>query len=340
MAALENTTMTADIKLEAREIAFITRFERNWKALQEILGIMRPIRKELGTKLVSSKATVDLQDGNVPEGDEVPLSKATVEPVYYEDITLEKFRKAVTAESVAKFGAAIAVRKTDDAFLVELQNKVLDRFYAFAQTGMLTGHYDTFQMAISMSVTMVKDKFKKMRLDYTNIVTFVNTVDVGKYLGKAEITVQTRNGIEYVKDFLGATTMIISSEIPEGTVISIPADNIVLYYISPADADFEELGLTYTVTGETSLIGIHMEGNYKRVMGETHALMGLKLFAEYIDAIAVYTFGDAAPAALSDKGISPASLTDGTPVGDEDTENENGDSEESTTKKSSKSKLS
>lgn len=292
MAALENTTMTADIKLEAREIAFITMFQRNWQSLQEILGIMRPIRKEPGTKLVSSKATVELQDGNVPEGDEVPLSKATVVPVAYEDIDLEKFRKAVTAEAVNKFGAAIAVRKTDEAFLMELQNKVLDRFYAFAQTGTLTGHYDTLQMAVSMSITMVKDKFKKLRLNYGNIVTFVNTVDVGKYLGAAEITLQTRNGIEYMKDFLGASTVIVSSEIPEGTVISTPVDNIVLYYVSPADADFAELGLNYTITGETNLIGVHAEGNYTRVMGEMHALMGMKLFAEYIDAIAVYTFGE------------------------------------------------
>ena len=297
MAALENTTMAADIKLEAREIAFITMFQRNWQSLQEILGIMRPIRKDPGTKLVSSKATVELQDGNVPEGDEVPLSKATVVPVAYEDIDLEKFRKAVTAEAVNKFGAAIAVRKTDEAFLMELQNKVLDRFYAFAQTGTLTGSYDTMQMAISMSITMVKDKFKKLRLNYGNIVTFVNTIDVGKYLGAAEITLQTRNGIEYMKDFLGASTVIVSSEIPEGTVISTPVDNIVLYYVSAADADFAELGLNYTITGETNLIGVHAEGNYKRVMGEMHALMGMKLFAEYLDAIAVYKFGAASGAA-------------------------------------------
>ncbi len=297
MAALENTTMAADIKLEAREIAFITMFQRNWQPLQEILGIMRPIRKEPGTKLVSSKATVELQDGNVPEGDEVPLSKATVVPVAYEDIDLEKFRKAVTAEAVNKFGAAIAVRKTDEAFLMELQNKVLDRFYAFAQTGTLTGNYDTMQMAISMSITMVKDKFKKLRLNYGNIVTFVNTIDVGKYLGAAEITLQTRNGIEYMKDFLGASTVIVSSEIPEGTVISTPVDNVVLYYVSPADADFAELGLNYTITGETNLIGVHAEGNYTRVMGEMHALMGMKLFAEYLDAIAVYKFGAASGAA-------------------------------------------
>lgn len=301
MPVIENTTTTAQIKMEAKELDFITRFEKNWEALMEILGVMRPIRKEPGTKLVSSTATVELQDGNVPEGDEVPLSQATVTPVYYEDLELEKFRKRVTAEAVAKFGARIASQKTDDAFLVELQNKVLDRFYAFAQTGTLTGSYKTFQMAVSMAVTLVKDKFKKMRRDYTNIVVFVNTLDVGKYLGEANISIQTRNGIEYFKDFLGASTVIISSEIPENTVLAIPADNIVLYYIDPGDADFSEIGLNYTTgNGETNLIGIHKEGVYGRVSGDTHALMGMKLFAEFIDAIANIKVGDDSGASLGE----------------------------------------
>lgn len=288
MAALTNTTTTAQITTNVKEIDFVTRFNSNWDALREIMGIMRPVRKTPGTKLIASKATVTLQDGNVAEGDEVPLSLATVEPVAYEDITLKKYRKAVTAEAVAKFGAAVAAQKTDDAFLVELQTEVLDEFYAFAQTGTLTGSEATFQMAVSMAVAKAKNKFKQMRLDYTRIVVFVNDLDAGRYLGAAQISTQTSNGVEYLKNFLGAETVILSAEIPEGKVVAIPADNIVLYYIDPADGDFRELGLEYyTGDGETNLIGIHKEGNYGRVMGETHALMGIKLFAEYIDAIAV-----------------------------------------------------
>ena len=52
------------------------------------------------------------------------------------------------------------------------------------------------------------------------------------------------------------------------------------------------MGLDYTTVGETSLIGIHKEGNYGRVIGETHALMGMKLFAEYLDGIAVVSMSD------------------------------------------------
>ena len=294
MAVTTNTTTTANISVSVKEIDFVTRFESNWQALREILGIMRPIRKTLGTKLVASKASVELVSGTVVEGDEVPLSQAVVTPVAYEDITLEKYRKRVTAEAVAKYGAAIASQKTDDAFLNELTNNVLDRFYTFAQTGTLkpTDTIAEFQMAVSMAVTLVKDKFKKLRLNYSNIVAFVNTMDVGRYLGTANISMQTRNGIEYLKDFLGASTVIVSSEIPEGMVIATPADNINLYYIDPADGDFAQLGLVYTTgNGEANLIGIHKEGVYGRVSGDTHAVLGLKLFAEYLDGIAVVNFG-------------------------------------------------
>lgn len=287
MAVVTNTTGTNNISVNVREIDFVSRFEANWQALIEIMGIMRPVKKQAGTKLVSSKATVSLQSGAVAEGDEVPLSQATVTPVYYEDITLEKYRKRVTAEAVDKFGAAVAVQKTDDAFLNELTNNVLDSFYTFAQTGTLTSNEETFQMALSMAVTKVKDKFKKLRLNYSNVVAFVNTIDVGRYLGSANVSLQTKNGIEYLKDFLGANTVIVTSEIPEGTVIATPADNIVLYYIDPS-SQFAELGLIYTTGGTpTNLIGIHKEPVYGRVSGDTHAIMGMKLFAEYIDAIAV-----------------------------------------------------
>jgi hypothetical protein len=292
MAAQANTTTTAQITTAVKELDFVSRFENTWEALIEILGIMRPVRKTPGTKLVASKASITLQSGAVAEGDEIPLSQATVTPVAFADLSLQKYRKRVTAEAVSKFGAAVAVQKTDDAFLNELTGEVLDSFYAFLQTGELTDSQSTFQMAVAMAVTKVKDKFKKLRLSHDRIVVFVNTLDVGKYLGTAEISMQTRNGIEYFKDFLGASTVIVSSEIPEGTVIATPVDNIVLYYIDPADGDFAELGLNYT-TGNTptNLIGVHKEGIYGRASGDTFALMGMKLFAEYLDGICVSTIG-------------------------------------------------
>lgn len=291
--AKANLTKMADFAVMAREVDFVTRFTRNWDSLREVMGIMRPIRKDPGTKLTSYAAYITLQSGNVGEGEEIPYSKAGVRPVAYGDLTLEKYAKAVSIEAVNKYGAAVAVQRTDDAFLNELQGNVLDRFYTFLQTGTLKSTETTFQMAIAMAIGRVVDKFKKMRRDYSNIVVFVNTLDAYAYIGAANLTVQTQFGLQYVKNFLGAETMILSSEISRGKVIATPADNIILYYVDPGDSDFKQLGLDYTVQGETNLIGFHANGNYNTAVGESFALMGMSLWAEYLDAIAVVAIGSA-----------------------------------------------
>lgn len=285
-------TVQTDFTVAAREIDFVTRFAKNWDALREILGIMRPIPKAPGTKLTSYSASMKsetLQGGaNVGEGEEIPYTEFGVDPVAYGDITLEKYAKAVSIEAVTKYGAAVAVQKTDDAFLNELQAVVLDRFYTFLATGSLTATAPTFQSAVATSIGKVKDKFKKMHRDVTGIVTWVNTLDAYDYLGAANLTVQTSFGIDYIENFMGAT-LILSSEIARGKVISTPVDNIDLYYVDPSNSDFAQLGLNYTVDGETNLIGFHANGDYSHAVGESFALMGMTLWAEYLDGIAVIT---------------------------------------------------
>lgn len=281
--------------VDAREKDFVTRFGASWQALQEVLGIMNPIKKESGTKLVSYTASVTLEDGNVDPGCVIPYSKATVQEIAHEDLKLEKYAKAVPVEDVDKYGAEIAVQKTDEAFLNELQTTVMENFYTTLadDTYAMTGTDATFQMAVAMAIGKVRDKFKKMRKNISSVVVFVNTLDAYKYLGSAEISIQSLFGIDYVQNFLGAQTMILSSEIEEGTVIAIPADNLVLYYVDPS-TEFARLGLVYTTDGETNLIGFHAQGNYGTAVGESFALMGMKLWYEYADGVAIETI-DANP---------------------------------------------
>lgn len=281
------------VDVTARELDFVTRFGQNWDALREILGIMRPIAKQAGTQLKSYKASITLEDGDVDPGCVIPYSKAKVEQVGYADLTLKKYAKAVPVEDVDKYGVDIAVEKTDDAFLNELQTVIMDDFYneLTGDASAMTGAYGTFQMAVSMAIGKVQDKFKKMHKNITSTVVFVNTLDVYEYLGGAEVTIQNLFGVQYIKNFLGAETMIISSEIPQGKVIAVPTDNLVLYYVNPA-TEFSRLGLVYTTDGETNLIGFHAQGNYGTAVGESFALMGMKLWFEYADGVAIVEIDD------------------------------------------------
>lgn len=300
MPAKDGITVKNDIKVAVRELDFVTRFGKNWDALREILGIMRPIRKTPGTKLTSYEASMKseaLQGGaSVGEGEEIPYTEFQVVPVAYDDIVLEKYAKAVSIEAVDKFGATVAVQRTDEAFLNELQSKVMGDFYTFLKTkGTLTptDPITSFQMGVAMAVGLVVDKFKKIHRDTTNIVVWVNTLDAYEYLGAAELTVQTAFGMQYVQNFLGAQTVILSSEIERGKIYATPVENIVLYYVDPGDGDYAQLGLNYTVQGETNLIGFHANGNYGTAVGESFAIMGMKLWAEYVDGIANITVTNA-----------------------------------------------
>lgn len=294
MAANTGLTTASQFTITAREVDFVTRFTDNWDALRTILGIMRPIRKAPGTKLVSYKATIDgsLAGGtSVAEGDIIPRTKAKVEPVTYGDIEVAKYAKEVSIESVTKYGADIAVEKTDEAFINSLQNKVLGDFYTFLGTGSLEVTETTWQRGLAMAKAKVLEKFAGMDKNVSEVVGFANILDAYEYLGDKDISVQTEFGINYVKNFLGYNTLFLLPDkyIEQGKIIATPTENIDLYYIDPADSDFAKLGLRYTVVGETNLIGVHAEGDYDRATGNMYAIMGMKLWAEYLDGIAVAT---------------------------------------------------
>lgn len=277
----------------AREIDFVTRFADNWTALREVLGVMRPIRKTAGTKLVSYTTSVTLEDGSVDAGCVIPYSKTSIVQSEFGDLTIEKYAKAVPIEDVSKYGAAIAVEKSDDAFLTKLQNKVLGDFYTFltGTSGVITETVDTWQKALAKAQGLVVNKFASIDKDVSEVVGFANILDAYDYLGSADITIQTIFGIQYVKDFLGYKTLFLlpAKYIARNTVIAVPVENIDLYYIDPSDSDFAKLGLQYTVQGETNLIGFHAQGNYGTAVGESFALMGMALWAEYVDGIAKVT---------------------------------------------------
>ena len=293
--AKANLITTADVQVTARELDFVSRFEANWDHLREILGIMRPIKKMPGAQLKSKYAEGTLQSGAVGEGEDIPYSKFTVKETIYDEMSIEKYAKAVSIEAIKDHGYDNAVQMTDDEFLFQLQSEVTDRFYSYLNTGTLkVNDANTFQMALALAKGAVINKFKTMHRSATGVVGFVNVMDVYRYLGAAEITVQNQFGFQYIKDFMGYNTVFLlgDDEIEQGRVIATAVENIVMYYVDPADSDFVRAGLVYTTgAGETNLIGFHTQGNYNTAVGESYAIMGMALWAEYLDGIAKITFG-------------------------------------------------
>lgn len=292
MPAKTNTVMAADIQTTAREIDFVTRFGRNWEHLRDIMGVSRKIEMLPNTVLKSKYAQGALQDGKVGEGEEIPYSKYTVKTKDYEKITLEKWAKGTTAEAILKDGYENAVQMTDEEMLNDLTADVAGRFYKYLNTGTLKGTSKTFQEAMAMAKGRVLNKFKTMHRTATDVVAFVNVLDVYEYLGtSAVINEQSEFGFNYIKNFMGYKTVFLlaETEIARGKVIATPANNIVLYYVNPTNSDWARAGFRLTTDSNTGIVGVNTRPDYGTFVTVITAVMGMTLFAEYIDGIAVET---------------------------------------------------
>lgn len=309
-AAPAGLTGQDQIQVRAREIDFVTSFGKNLQALLDILGITRMIRKENGSVLKTKKVKGTLQSGDVPEGDEIPLSQYTVEEQIFDTIKIEKYRKSVSLEAIAERGYDAAVQSTDEEFKSDLTNVVSDRFYAQLKAGSLVGHEATWQMAFAMAIGKVVNKFQEMKRTATGVAVWVNTLDVYKYLGAADITVQTAFGFKYMKNFMGADVVFMTSQIPEGVVIATPLNNMVAYYVDPGDSEFVKAGLQYTTDSTTGFIGFHVQGTYERAISDMFAIMGLRLFCEYLDAIAYISVGESDTQTLGTLNVTSAAGTE------------------------------
>ena len=283
MAAETNLITSADLA-KAREVDFTYTFNQSIKKLMEALGVTRRIAKQAGTVLKAYKATGTLQDGNVAEGDLIPLSKYTTEPVNFEEITLKKWRKATSAEAIIEKGYSQAVTMTTDAMLKDVQKGIRKNFFDFLATGTGKATGSTFQATLVQAWGQLQALFED---DEIAAVYFMNPLDVADYLATANISLQTAFGMTYVKDFLGLGTVIFNSSVPKGKIYATAADNIVLYYIAVNGAD---LGEAFNFTSDdTGLIGIHETPDYTNMTASDTVVSGIVLFAERIDGVVVGT---------------------------------------------------
>ena len=279
MAAETNVITTAQMK-KVREVDFVDQFtHNNLSKLIEVLGVTRKIPMMEGTTMYVYSTTGTLQSGAVNEGDVIPLSKYETAKTAVGDITLKKWRKAVTAEAIKKSGYDAAVRETDTALLRDVQKGIRADFFTFLNgtvTGSTTVTGTNLQTALANAWGQLQTKFED---DTAEAVYFVNPEDVASYLGTANITTQTAFGMNYVENFLGLGTVIITSRVTKGTFVATAKENIVMYYLTMNGDLANAFDLT---TDELGYVGISSGNPTKeRAQIETLVMDGVQFLVEY-----------------------------------------------------------
>lgn len=283
MAAEKNLITTEQMK-KVREVDFVTQFTHNrLDKLLEVLGITRKIPMMEGTTMYVYSVKGQLQDGNVAEGEIIPLSQYETEKTPVGEITLHKWRKAVSAEAIKKSGYESAVRDTDAALLRDVQKGVRTNLFAFLNgsiSNSATATGTDLQSALANAWGQLQVKFED---DAAEAVYLVNPLDIADYLGTASITTQNVFGMNYIEDFLGLGTVITSSRIAKGTFVATAKENFVLYYLTMGG----DLANAFSLTAdETGLIGIKSGyQNEERAQIESLVMDGIEILVEYAEGV-------------------------------------------------------
>lgn len=288
MAAETNVIKKAQIA-KVREIDFSLLFSENVKNLIKMLGVTRKIQVQAGTALKVLKVTGTLASGVVAEGDIIPLSQYQTTWTPVAEATLNKWRKATTAEAILKGGYDQAVNETNKKMILDIQKGIRTQFVTFLATGTATATGTGLQAALADAWGKAQVLFED---DAVQMVYFVNPQDIADYLGTANITVQTAFGMNYIENFMGLGTVIMTGAIEKGSFYATAKENIVCYYINVNEANGIGEAFDFTTDPETGFVGIHEDGNYTRMQEETVAISGITFFAERLDGVIVGTIGN------------------------------------------------
>lgn len=284
MGALDNLT-NAEAMKRIREVDFVQQFTHGSLAkLIEVLGVTRKIPMMEGTTMyVYSMSGSLVNNGAVTEGDVIPLTKISQTKTAIGEITLKKWRKAVSAEAIKKSGFQTAVRETDAKLLSLVQSGIRTDFFSFLN-GTITGAESVsgtgLQAALAAAWGQLQVKFED---DTAEAVYFLNPLDVADYLGSATISVQTAFGMNYIENFLGLGTVILSSQITQGTFVATAKQNIILYYLTMNGDIADAFSLT---ADELGYIGIKSGvQNDERAQIESLVMDGIQFLVEYAGGV-------------------------------------------------------
>ncbi|RBT41885.1 phage capsid protein [Enterococcus gallinarum] len=290
-AAETNLTKMADLG-EIKSIDFVNRFEVGIKELLALLGVTRiePLSQDL--KIQTYKWETDVKDGSVGEGEEIPLSKVTRAKDKDYAITFNKWRRAVSAEAIARHGASLAIDKADNRLLRQIQGSLKSKFVTFlgASPTKVTGVGLQKALATSWGKLNTFEEF-----DGADFVSFVNPMDVATYLGDTKVLADASNvfGMTLLKNFLGANNVVVLNAIPEGKIYSTAVDNIVLAYLDMKASDLGDIFVDFV--DETGFISATRGRTLRNATYESLFMNALVLFTEIPKGVVEATIEQESP---------------------------------------------
>lgn len=269
-------------RFQEKSIDYTYRFTESLTDFQNAIGVSRsmPVQEGMTIKLYG-KPTVDLKDGNVAEGDLIPLSSVTPQEVSTKEINLKKYRKATSGEAIQRYGLDNAINLTDDALIKEVQKNIRTDLFSLVQSGEAQDNLNAgngLQGALATAWGALQTIFED---DTVSVVVFAHPMDVAQAIADKELTLETAFGLNYYTSATG-TIVFTTTQVAQGTVYATASENLVVAYI-PANS---ELGNSFALTSdETGYIGMKHFVENESMTHQTLLVSGVLMFPERLDGV-------------------------------------------------------
>ena len=269
-------------KFQEKSIDYTYRFTESLTDFQNAIGVSRsmPVQEGMTIKLYG-KPEVDLADGNVAEGDLIPLSSVTPQEVSTKEINLKKYRKATSGEAIQRYGLDAAINLTDDALIKEVQKNIRTDLFALVQSGEAQDNLNAgngLQGALATAWGALQTIFED---DTVSVVVFAHPMDVAQAIADKELTLESAFGLNYYTSATG-TIVFTTTQVEQGTIYSTASENLVVAYI-PANS---ELGNSFSLTSDqTGYIGMKHFVENESMTHQTLLVSGVLMFPERLDGV-------------------------------------------------------
>lgn len=279
-------------KFQEKSIDYTYRFTESLTDFQNAIGVSRsmPVQEGMTIKLYG-KPTVDLKDGNVAEGDLIPLSSVTPQEVSTKEINLKKYRKATSGEAIQRYGLDTAINLTDDALIKEVQKNIRTDLFTLVQSGEAQDNLNAgngLQGALATAWGALQTIFED---DTVSVVVFAHPMDVAQAIADKELTLETAFGLNYYTSATG-TIVFTTTQVAQGTVYATASENLVVAYI-PANS---ELGNSFALTSdETGYIGMKHFVENESMTHQTLLVSGVLMFPERLDGVVKVSLEEETP---------------------------------------------
>lgn len=265
------------VEARAQDINFVTRFEKDIQHFLELLGKTSVQIVAPGTAYNIYETSGTISGAAVAEKALIPDSGIEVTGPTTLEITYKKYRNLTGIESIGKYGYELAVGKTNDDMLKQVENAVRASIYAGIKTGTGTATGANFQAAIAAAAGAVATAFEA---EVATPVFFVNPTDLYGYLGTHNITLEQEFGLSYLKNFMGIGNVIADSNVESGKVYGTAIENLTV--LAPSIAQIPGMDMQ---TDSTGIIAVHNDALYENAAIQTVVYCGLCVHPAFTDRI-------------------------------------------------------